>query len=139
MFVETGIRLTDSAPAWGLVRMVAEDGSVEREYIISGEAVEAVNNGKRECPPGCTLEQWRTGRVGMFGHPLEPGLAFVDGEGALVVNFGVRRTGIRVKVDAMLVPPRQWKHSDNGSVFLAAHLVKLLDVGYQAVVPEVVS
>lgn len=137
MLVDTSIRLTDLAPAWGLVQMVNEDGTIEREYIVSGEAVEAVNSGKRECPPGCTLEQWRTGRVALAGRPLEPGLALMNKtDGSLAVNFGVQRVGDRIKTNVMVVPKHQWERVGHDGVRMDARLAKLLDVGYRPVQAE---
>lgn len=137
MLVDTSIRLTDLAPAWGLVQMIAEDGTVEREYIISGAAVDEVNNGQRECPPGCTVEQWRTGRVAVFGRPLEPGLALIRGaDKSLAVNFGVQRVGNRIKTNVMLVPAHQWELVGRDGIRLEARLAKMLDVGYSPVSPD---
>lgn len=138
MLVDTSIRLTDVAPAWGLVQVVNHDTTIDREYIVSGSVVADINSGRRECPPGCPLELWRTGRVYLFGKPLEPGLALIHKVTRdLMVNFGVLRVGNRIKTNVMIVPAHQWERLPNDAIRLDSKLAPLLDVGYQKVIADV--
>lgn len=136
--IDTRIKLSDMSTAWGLVQCVNEDGTIAREYVISAAAADAVRDGKREHPPGCTLKEWRTGRVFAFTRPLHPGLALRNTkDGSLAVNFGVRKDGGRVKTDVMVIPTGQWELVGRDGIRLPARLARIVDLGHAEVLPDV--
>lgn len=136
--IDTGIKLSDMSTAWGLVQCVNKDGTIAREYVISAAAADAVRDGKREHPPGCTLEEWRTGRVFLFSRPLHPGLALRSTkDGSLMVNYGVRKVGGRVLADVLVIPAAQWELVGRDSIRLPARLARIVDLGHAEVLPDV--
>lgn len=136
--IDTGIKLSDMSTAWGLVQVVREDGSVEREYAISAAAADAVASNKRERPPGVTLEQWRTGRVLLYGRPLHPGLAVRNiRDGSLAVNFGVIKANGRIKTNVMVIPAGQWELVGRDGIRMEERWARQVDLGSYEVTPDV--
>lgn len=136
--IDTSIRLSDMSTAWGLVQVVREDGTVEREYAISAKAADEVTSNKREHPPGVTLEQWRTGRVFSFTRPLHPGLALRNTkDGSLAVNFGVHKANGRIRTSVMVIPAGQWELVGRDGIRMQARWAKQCDLGSYEVTPDV--
>lgn len=135
--IDTGIKLSDMSTAWGLVQIVREDGTVEREYTVSAAAADAVRDGKREHPPGVTLEEWRTGRVYLFNKPLSPGLALRNiKNGSLMVNFGVHKANDRIRTSVMIIPAGQWELVGRDGIRMQERWARQVDLGYSEVTPD---
>lgn len=107
----TNIKLVDMTPRWGLVSVMAEDTSIVREYRITGEEVAAVLAGG--IPPGCTDEEWASGRVLVAGRPCLPGMCVKNPDGWLVVNFGIGEEAGKTMVSIMRIPPNEWTLIDD--------------------------
>lgn len=136
--IDTGIKLSDMSTAWGLVQIVREDGTVEREYAISAAAADAVSSGKRTHPPGVTFEQWSTGRVYCVSRPLHPGLALRNTKtGELLVNFGVHKVNGRIKTNVMVIPSGQWELVGRDGIRMQARWARQVDLGSYEVTPDV--
>lgn len=136
--IDTGIKLSDMSTAWGLVLIVREDGTVEREYAISAAAADAVRDGKRKHPPGVTQEQWESGRVSSATRPLHPGLALRNvKDGSLLVNFGVHKVGNRIRTNLMVIPAGQWELVGRDGIRMLPRWAALVDVETCEVTPDV--
>ena len=106
----TTVQIVDMSPKWGVVTVMAPDTSVLSEFRITGEEVAAVVAGG--VPPGCTKEQWDTGRVLVQGRPCLPGMAVVNPGDVLMVNYGIEEKDGRVLSYVMAVPPSEWQMVD---------------------------
>lgn len=136
--IDTGIKLSDMSTAWGLVQVVREDGTVEREYTISAAVADAVRDGKRKHPPGITQEKWETGRVFCTTRPLQPGFALRNvKDGSLAVNFGVIKVDGRVKVNVLIIPAGQWELVGHDGIRMQERWARIVDVGGAPVTPDV--
>jgi len=69
----------------GVVRIMAKDGSLEREFKISGE--EMRSRVLNQPPPGCSKEEWESGRACLMGLALDTGQCYVRRDGVLVVQY----------------------------------------------------
>lgn len=103
----TRVQLVDMTPRWGLVTVMAEDTSIVRQYQITGEDVAAIQAGGN--PPGCTIEEWQSGRVLVHGRPCLPGMGVVNPDGNLMVNYGVEEVAGRIDARVMKIPPSEWQ------------------------------
>lgn len=126
MKVQTSIELTDFSTKWGLVTMMNEDTSILREWMITAEEANAVTRGKGR-PPGCTKEEWETGRVIVYTRPCNPGQAVKVQGGYLIVNFGRRQEGNRIVVSLMQLAPSEWELRD-GVIWMDESVAAQVDV-----------
>lgn len=126
MKVATSIELTDFSTKWGLVTMMNEDTSILREWMITAAEANAVTRGKAR-PPGCTKEEWETGRVIVYTRPCNPGQAVAVQGGYLVVNYGRTQIGDRILVNLMQLAPSEWELRD-GVLWMDADVAAQVDV-----------
>ena len=131
MMVPSGIAITDLSAKWGLVSVQNTDGSLCREYVISGERVAEVAAGGLT-PPGCTPEEWASGRVYVSGRPCNPGQAVVNPDGTMMVNYGVCVEGQRVHVKLMQCFPSDYAIVGT-TVFLSSALREKIDAPFYEV------
>ncbi len=97
-------------PAWGLVTVAAPDSSIVRQYQITGDDVQAVTAGA--APPGCTPDEWLSGRVIVVGRPCLPGMCVANPDGWLMANYGIEEVAGRVDAKIMRIPPSEWELRD---------------------------
>jgi len=102
----TRVQLVDMTPRWGLVTVMAEDTSIVRQYQITGDDVAAIQAGGN--PPGCTADEWASGRVLVQGRPCLPGMGVANPDGYLMVNYGVEEVAGRIDARVMRIPPNEW-------------------------------
>lgn len=102
----TKVQITDMAPSWGLVTLMADDTSIVRQWQITGDDVAAVQAGG--VPPGCSADEWESGRVVVIGRPCLPGFGVVNPNGWLVVNYGIHEQAGRIDASVMQIPPDEW-------------------------------
>lgn len=107
----TPIQIVDLSPKWGLVTVAAEDTAIVRQYQINGAEVSAVLDGGK--PPGCTDDEWLSGRVMVAGRPCLPGMGVVNAKGWLTVNFGITENAGRIDASIMRIPPDEWSLVDS--------------------------
>lgn len=105
--INTSLQIVDLKPRWGLVTVANPDGSVNRAYRITAEQEAAVRLAGA-CPVGCSLDEWKAGRVIVSGRPCEAGQAVVHANGWLLVNCGISESAGRVDVRHLLIPPQEW-------------------------------
>lgn len=117
----TPIKIVDLSPKWGLVTVAAADTSIVRQYQITGAEVAAVLEGGK--PPGCTDDEWLSGRVIVGGRPCLPGMGVVNSKGWLTVNFGIVENAGRIDASIMRIPPDEWSLVD-GVVHVEAAVAK---------------
>lgn len=108
VMVPTRLQMTDFSPKWGHVMVLGPSGDLAREYRITAIEEAGVRNGA-SCP-GCTAEEWSSGRVHVIGRVLLPGQAVINPNGTLWVNDGedhnATNIGLSIKAfaqDAWLV------------------------------------
>lgn len=102
----TRVHLVDMTPRWGLVTVMAEDTSIVRQYQITGEDVAAIRAGAN--PPGCTADEWKSGRVLVQGRPCLPGMGVKNPDGTLMVNYGIEEVSGRIDARVMKIPSSEW-------------------------------
>ena len=128
----TGIKLTDASTKWGLVTVANPDGTLNRQYSITGKEADAVAQGNNVVPPGCTDEEWFAGLVMVACRPCNPGQAYLNPDGELIVNYGVTEKDGRVSVNLMQCFPGEFT-VDGDSLTITDTVAKLIDVPFKAV------
>jgi hypothetical protein len=128
----TGIKLTDASTKWGLVTVANPDGTLNRQYTIKGKEADAVVQGNNVVPPGCTDEEWFAGLVMVACRPCNPGQAYLNPEGDLVINYGVDEADGKVSVKLMQCFAGEFAEAD-GALEITDTVAKLVDVPFKAV------
>lgn len=126
--VATSFTLTTPDIKWALVTVGNPDGSINREYTITAEEANAVKNSKKSGPPGCTKEEWESGRVGVTARPLTPGLFRVLPDNTLVLNYGINPKLSKISVDVLRIPKSDYEIKE-GVLWLDSKLAKAIDKG----------
>lgn len=130
--IATGIQLTDMSTKWGLVTVSNTDGSINRQYTISGRDADLVTQSNNLVPPGCTYGEWFGGLAILSSRPCNIGNAVVNEDGTLVVNFGVSKAAGLVTVSLMQLQPSEWAVVD-GVIYVDDIYVNQLNVPYTEV------
>lgn len=99
---------------WGLVTVYDAGGKIARQYKITAEEVDAVTSSNDAGPPGCTREEWKSGRVIVEGKGLNPGQAAEQPDGSLLINNGVVEKVDAVEIDMRLLPAGKWANDADG-------------------------
>lgn len=138
MKVPTGVVLTDMTTAWGLVQVLAQDGSIEREFAITAKEADAVVQGNNVLPPGVTEDEWFSGRVTVACRPCNQGEGVINPDGKLVVNFGVEENAGRINVKLMEIPTEEYQKV-GAELHIEAAVAAQVDVVRKEVAPEPVK
>lgn len=134
ILLPTGLVLVDGSTKWGLVTIANKDGTLNREYTISGKEADAVAQGNNVLPPGCTPEEWNTRGSQCAGKVCNPGQAYQTPEGALIVNYGVTEADQRVDWQVMKFPKAEFDLQNSIVRINAVHAAEV-DVPLQEVKP----
>jgi hypothetical protein len=110
--IDTRFTLSDGSAKWGLVTVVNEDTTIQRQYRIERADLEAVRDGAKSFPPGVTQEEWESGRVFVSGRPCEVGEALPIADGFLIVNHGCEVVGNEIRVGLTQLAPGEWEVVD---------------------------
>ena len=134
----TGIQITDMSTKWGLVTVANKDGTLNRQYAITGKEADQVCHGNNIVPPGCTDEEWFSGLVMVACRPCNPGQAVKNPDGSLIVNHGVdEKDGV---ITAKLTQFFPGEYDDSNTVLsLRVDLAPLMDVPFKEVKPDSVK
>ena len=106
--VPTSIQITDFSTKWGLVTVANPDGSINREYTITGAQADAVVKNNKTVPSGCTSDEWFSGRVMVATKPCNVGQAVINPDGSLIVNYGVSKVSGRIQAALMKCFPTEY-------------------------------
>ena len=128
----TGIQITDLSTKWGLVSVSNPDGTINREYAITGAEADAVANGNNIVPSGCTDEEWFSGRTTLSCRPCNPGQGILNEDGSLVVNYGVSEKAGKVDIKLMQIFPAEYT-LDKGVLSIDAAVAAQVDVPFTQV------
>lgn len=131
--IATGIQLTDHSIKWGLVTVANKDGSINRQYVISGKEADAVAAGNAG-PPGCTKDEWASGLVEVCGRPCNPGQAVLNPDGNLIVNYGVVVLAGRVTASVMKIFLQEFDYI-GGVLHIVSDVAAQVDKPFSAVIP----
>jgi hypothetical protein len=96
---------------YGLVTVSAADGAVLRQYRITGEELAALQQSDKGIPPGCTAEEWESGRVVVFGKDHDVGDADVVG-GRLRIKTGERIVAGEAVESWLVLERGEWSGED---------------------------
>lgn len=114
--IATNIELTEHSVKWGIVEVTNPDGSINRQYKITSQETLAVMNGNNVLPPGCTPEEWFSGRVVVGSKVCNPGQA-VTIKGELFINQGIDESNPKeLKVNIVKVPAQLWDKTDKVNI-----------------------
>lgn len=113
MKVPTLLTLTDFTIKWGLVTVMNEDTSTQREYMISADEVNKINRGSGAGPSGCSKEEWLSGRVFVTGRPCLQYQCVINPGGNMIANYGIVESANQVSVNIMQIPPSEYEISGN--------------------------
>lgn len=131
----TGIQMTDMSTKWGLVTVANKDGTLNRQYSITGKEADTIAQGNNIVPSGCTDEEWYSGLAVLYCRPCNQGQAVKNPDGSLMVNHGVVEKDGRVT--AQLVQFFPGEYDDSTAVLsLRADLAPLMDVPFKEVKPD---
>lgn len=72
---------------YGLVRVNNPDGTLNREYKITSAELETLHQSGNGIPPGCTKEEWESGRASVAGKDFEVGDIQLKKDGAVVIKY----------------------------------------------------
>jgi hypothetical protein len=136
--VETGVALTDLSTSWGLVTVLNEDQTINRQFTISAKDTDEVATGNRVIPPGCTEEEWFSGRVFVASQPFDVGEGIITPEGKLLVNCGVDKKDGVVNVKLLLCDPEEFR-VDGSKISTTVAVKADIDVAYSAVTSDFVK
>jgi hypothetical protein len=130
--IVTNLKLTDSSTKWGLVVVSNSDGTVNRQYTITGKEADAVAQNNKILPPGCTQEEWESGNTFVYTRPCNQGEACILPDGILNINYGVDEKNNLVQDKRMICFPGEWKY-ENGILYITDTVAKTVDVPFLAV------
>jgi hypothetical protein len=87
----------EAAPdKYGIVTLQTRAGELVREYRITGEELRALQSGKIDRPPGCTAEEWTSGRSYVAGVGHEVGDYDQRPDGSIRLMYAETQEGGRI-------------------------------------------
>lgn len=102
------IKLKDKKTGFGVVRVLNPDGSLNRAYRITQAEVDAVNADPKGIPPGCTQEEWESGRAVLIGGVLDEGEWEIAPNGALRVCVSVQEINGEIRQRTIVLRPDEF-------------------------------
>lgn len=81
------LKETTSRGKYGVVCVRNKDGSVNREFRITGEQLKTLHNSGNGLPPRVTRKEWESGRAFVYGMDIDTGEIKLDPDGAVVMKI----------------------------------------------------
>ena len=107
--VDTNLILGDlRVTRWGLVTVMLEDRTIDREHQITPAEADAVHAG-RALPPGVTLDEWQSGRVMVSSRPCLAGECVRNPDGTLIINTRILAVAGKIQATLTKCQPSEWE------------------------------
>lgn len=91
---------------FGVVIIFNDDGSIKRQYRITLQELDRVNNGEQ--PPGLLEGEWRHGKAQVEGWWLDVGDCCFMTEGRLIIKHDESVIGDRIMESVIVLEPGDW-------------------------------
>lgn len=83
---ETILQLGAQPNKYGVVLVYNPDGTVQREFRITGEALAELHSTPNGIPLGCTKEEWESGYAVCYGKDYDVGDIRIQDDGSLTIK-----------------------------------------------------
>src|SRR5688500_16206219 len=101
------LTLSTTRDKYGLVTVINGDGSLNRQYRITGTELAALHASGDGLPPGCSAEEWHEGRAWVVGKCVDVGEVF-EANGYLVIKFDEQMVNGHVVESVITWAPGEW-------------------------------
>lgn len=107
---------------YGVVRVHDESGAVVREYKITQAELQALHASAKGGPPGCTAQEWESGRVSVYGKDFDVG-DVLEENGHLKIKYAETLAANGRIVESFLkLRPSEWTGTAETATVLSATL-----------------